>query len=199
MAYSTQHVTNEIRYQILKGGGVGAWRCRISIALSPHHRLSIFVTLPIHGCNFFVWTNLDAHPTSRFGKTVCCIFATPKVDHKNKWESNTNGQILRCWSHCNFVSKIWSDRQHCLQKRHILSHHNWQFLALHMPGFHKNGLSCFEGEREMGFYKHLYYVFMFLCKVDYNSAKFIHAPMHVQWGHVTCVSWHCRAQLLMLG
>ena len=25
--------------------------------------------------------------------------------------------------------------------------------------------------------KHLYYVFEFLCKVDYDSDKFIHAPM----------------------
>ena len=28
------------------------------------------------------------------------------------------------------------------------------------------------------YYKHLYYVFRFLCKVDYESDKFIHAPTY---------------------
>ena len=36
-------------------------------------------------------------------------------------------------------------------------------------------ISFFKKEIEMVYYKDLYYVFRFICKVDENSEKFIHA------------------------
>lgn len=33
-------------------------------------------------------------------------------------------------------------------------------------------------EAKQVYYKHLYYVFGFLCNVDYNDSKFIHAPTY---------------------
>jgi hypothetical protein len=42
---------------------------------------------PIPRIDFYVPLNPDAHPTSRFGKSVRRNLAPSTVDHKNKWES----------------------------------------------------------------------------------------------------------------
>ena len=57
--------------------------------------------------------------------------------------------------------------------------HNWQHPALHMLIFHENVLSCIGKKAKWVYYEHLYYVFRILCKVDYESDKFIHAPTYI--------------------
>jgi hypothetical protein len=54
--------------------------------LSPSHRLSTIAMLSIPRTDFHVPLNSDAHPTSRFGKSVLRNLAPPTVDHKNEWE-----------------------------------------------------------------------------------------------------------------
>jgi hypothetical protein len=56
-------------------------------ALSPRRRFSTIATLPIPRSHFRMPLNPNAHPTFRFGKTVCRNLTTPTTDHKNKWES----------------------------------------------------------------------------------------------------------------
>ena len=84
-------MAREDRYQSLKAGSIGTRRCWVPIAaegaLSPRRRLSTIAMLPIPRADFHVPLNPDAHPTSRFGKSVRRNLAAPTVDHKNKWES----------------------------------------------------------------------------------------------------------------
>ena len=87
-----------------------------------------------------------------------------------------NGQVLCGWSHCHSIPSFWSDNQHCLQGGHLIPCHDWRNLALHIPKLHKNVFSCIGKENEMGNCKHIYYVFRFLCKMDYNTNEFICAP-----------------------
>ena len=47
-----------------------------------------------------------------------------------------------------------------------------------MPWLHKNVSFIFGKKKEMDLLQMSYYVFRFLCKVDYNSDKFIHAPTY---------------------
>ena len=54
---------------------------------SPRRRLSTIAMLPIPWADFHVLLNLDAHPTSRSGKSMRRNLAAPTIDHKNKWES----------------------------------------------------------------------------------------------------------------
>ena len=56
-------------------------------ALSPRHRLFTIVMLPISRKDFYVPLNPNAHPTSRFGKSVRRKLAATIVDHRNKWEN----------------------------------------------------------------------------------------------------------------
>ena len=45
---------------------------------------------------------------------------------------------------------------------------------VHMLELHKDFLSCFGNKGRCVYYKHLYYVFKLLCKVDYDNNNFIH-------------------------
>ena len=58
-----------------------------------------------------------------------------------------------------------------------LVHHNWQLPISHMPGLHENGLSIFEKEKGIVLLQtSLVYILYFLCKVECDIDKFIHAP-----------------------
>ena len=48
------------------------------------------------------------------------------------------------------------------------------------PDFIKMSSQALGKKGKWVYCKHLYYVFRFLCKVDYESDKFIHAPTYMQ-------------------
>ena len=55
---------------------------------------------------------------------------------------------------------------------------NWRHAALHMPGLHEMSSQSLGEKGKWVYCKHLYYVFRILCKMDYDSEKFIHPPMY---------------------
>lgn len=75
-------------------------------AFSPRYRLSTIATVPIPHMDFHVLLNLDVHPTSRFGKTICCNLSTLIADHKNKWETVELMDGYYVVSKLPFMSKI---------------------------------------------------------------------------------------------
>jgi hypothetical protein len=78
--------TNLSRQEVLTLVDVG-FQLQQREVLSPSCRLSTIAILPILRTDFHVPLNPNAHPTSRFGKSVRLNLAPPTVDHKNKWES----------------------------------------------------------------------------------------------------------------
>ena len=56
-------------------------------ASSPCRRLSTTAMLSIPCTDFHVPLTANAHPTSRFGKSVRRNLAAPTIHHRNKWES----------------------------------------------------------------------------------------------------------------
>ena len=124
---------------------------RESEALSPRWRLSTIAIPPILWLNFRASPNLDAHPTSRVGKTLRRNLVAPTIYHKNKWEITRlmNGYYVvgviaiafpRCEVIINIVFKediayhvIISDISHCT-----------------CPNFTKWSSLVFGKEREMG-------------------------------------------------
>ena len=54
------------------------------------------------------------------------------------------------------------------------------------PDFTKMFSQALEKKGKWMYCKHLYYVFRFLCKVDYESDKFIHAPTYT-YNEVMCL------------
>jgi hypothetical protein len=135
--------------------------------------------LPIHRMDFHVPLNPDAHPTSRFGKSVCRNLAPPTVDHKYKWDSAglmdryymvgiTAIPYPRFGVLINIVSKedityrvTIGDMPHCT-----------------CFDFKKMSSQSLGNKEKWVYCKHLYYVFRFLCKLNYDSDKFIHAPTY---------------------
>jgi hypothetical protein len=73
--------------------------------LSPRHRLSTIMTLPILWSHFLMPPSLGDHPTCRFGKIMPRNLATPMAGRKNKWENAT--LMDGFWSRYHFVSKLW--------------------------------------------------------------------------------------------
>jgi len=148
-------------------------------ALSPHRRLSTIATLPNPRSRFHMPPNPDAHPTFRFGKTVCRNPTTSTADHKNKCESAglMDGYFVvgvtaipypRFGVIINLVSKedityrvTIADIPHCI-----------------CPDFTKMSSHALGKKGKWVYCKHLYYVFRFLCNVDYESDKFIHASTY---------------------
>ena len=139
----------------------------------------MITTLPIPQMGFRAPRNPDIHPSSRFGKTVCRNLAILLAEHKNKWESV--GLIYSYYVvgvtaipypgfgvSINIVSK--------------------EDIAYRVTIGDKLQCTCFDftnmstqflGRKGKCVYcKHLYYVLRFLCKVDYNSDKFIHTPTY---------------------
>jgi hypothetical protein len=78
--------TNLSRQEVLALEDVG-FQLQQREVLSHRRRLFIIATLPIPRTDFRVPQKPDAHPTSRFGKTVRRNLGAPTTDHKNKWES----------------------------------------------------------------------------------------------------------------
>ena len=123
--------------------------------------------------------NPDAHPTFKFGKTVRRNPIVPMAYYKNKWESvglmdgyyvvgvtaipyPGYGVIINIASKEDLTYRITiGDIPHCT-----------------CPDFTKMSSQALGKKGKWVYCKHLYYVFRFLCKVDYESDKFIHAPTY---------------------
>ena len=92
LAYSTQHVVGEDRYQSFEGGGVGTWGCWIPIIaeggtftlLDVFNNSDISYTLVAFPCatkpwctpNFYILKDIASHSINIHG-----------ISQKNKWES----------------------------------------------------------------------------------------------------------------
>jgi hypothetical protein len=147
--------------------------------LSPRRRLSTIATLPIPRSHFSIPPNPDAHPTFRFGKTVRRNPTAPLADHKNKWESAglmegyyVVGVTAIPYPGFGVIINIVS--------KHDITYHVTIGDIPHCtcPDFTKMSSHALGKKGKWVYCKHLYYVFRFLCKVDYESDKFIHAPTY---------------------
>jgi hypothetical protein len=170
--------TNFSRQKVLALENVG-FQLQQSGALSPSRRLTTITMLPNPRMDFHVPLNPDAHPASRFGKSMRRNLAPPTVDHKNKWESAglmnryyvvgiTPILYLEFGVLINIVSKedityrvTIGDMPHCT-----------------CFDFNKMSSQSLGNKEKWVYCKHLYYVFRFLCKMNYDSDKFIHAPTY---------------------
>ena len=78
--------TNLSRHEVLALEDAG-FQLQKREVFFPRRMFFTIATLPIPRTDFHAPPNPDAHPTSRFGKTVRCNPTAPMADHKNKWES----------------------------------------------------------------------------------------------------------------
>ena len=78
--------TNISRHEALALEDIG-FQLQQREILSPRQRFSTIAMFPIPRMVFHVPLNPDAHPTSKFGKSMCGNLVALRVDHKNKWES----------------------------------------------------------------------------------------------------------------
>ena len=170
--------TNLSRQEVLALKDVG-FQLQQREVISPRRRLSTIATLPIPQTDFRVPLKLDAHPTSRFGKTVRRNLGALMANHKNKWESvglmdgyYVVGIIAIPYPRFGVLLNIVSndDIKYCVTIADMPHCTCPEFTKISSQSLGKKG--------KWVYCKHLYYVFRFLCKVDYGSDKFIHAPTY---------------------
>jgi hypothetical protein len=151
----------------------------IGKALSPRRRFSTIATLSISRSHFSMSPNPDAHPTFMFGKTMRRNPTAPLADHKNKWESAglmegyyVVGITAISYPGFGVIINIVS--------KHDITYHVTIGDISHCtcPDFTNMSSHALGKKRKWVYCKHLHYVFGFLCKVDYESDKFIHAPTY---------------------
>ena len=168
--------TNLSRHKVLAFEYVG-FQLQQKEVLSPRYRLSTIATLPIYWTDFRVSLDPDAIQVQK--DSVLQSRSTNGRWQKQMRERRTHGRLLCGWSNCHSISKIWSLNQHRLQRGHHISCHNCEHATLYVPWLHENVISVFGKERKMDVLQtSLLCMFRFLCKVDYGSDKFIHAPTY---------------------
>ena len=160
-------------------------------ALSPHRKLSTIATLLIHWLYVHVLTNLDAHPTSMFGKIIRHNLVASRVVHIIKWESVgfldnyyevgvTAIPYPRFKVIINIISK--EDIVYCVTIGDI--HHCTCHDFTKMPS------QALGKERKWVYYKHLYYVCWFYVQGGLRQWQVhLHSNIHLQRGHAA--TWTC--------
>ena len=93
-------------------------------------------------------------------------------------ERRTYEQLVCDWSQHHSISKIWSVNQHHLQERYRIPVTNGNIPHHTCPNFTKMSSQSLGKKGKRVYCKHLYYVFNFFCKVDYDSDKYNHAPTY---------------------
>jgi hypothetical protein len=170
--------TSLSRQEVLALENVG-FQVQQSGALSPSRRLITITMLPIPRMDFHMLLNSDAHPTSRFGKSVRRNLAPPTVDHKNKWESAGLMDIYYVVGITAIPYQGFGVLINIVSKEDI----TYRVTIGDMPH-----CTCFElkkmSSQSLGYkekcsvLQNLYYVLRILCKMNYDSDKFIHAPTY---------------------
>jgi hypothetical protein len=155
----------------------GGFQLQQREAMSPRRRFRSIPNLPIPRSQFRVPADPETHPTQRHGKSVRRSTATASGDHRNKWESaclmdGTYITAVTAIPHpgfgavINLVSK--SDQTYVVSISSFpgCSCPDFKTMETTSLGRHRKWVPC----------KHLYYVFRWLCKMDFNEDSFIHAP-----------------------
>ena len=170
--------TNLLREEILALEDAG-FQLQQREALSPCHRLSTIAFILIPRSCFCMPPNPDAHPTFRFGKTVCRNPTTLVADHKNKWES---AKLMDSYYMVGVTAipiqafKVLIDIFAKEDITYRVTIGNISHCTC--PNVTKMSSHALGKKGKLIYYKHLSYMFRFLCKVDYESDKFIHAPTY---------------------
>ena len=143
-------------------------------SFSPCCRLSKITSLPISWSHFCAPPNLDTNLIS-----TCLKF------QQHQWQfTKTSGRAPTLWtgtmllSDCYFICRIWSSRQHRPKGGQALMCTIGDVPQCTCPDFTKIFSQALKKEGNLVYYKYLYYVFKFLCKVDYDKDKFIHVPIY---------------------
>ena len=132
---------------------------------------------PVPGSYFCVPPNPNVHPNTWFSKAIRRNMAAPLVEHTIKWESALHMDEYYVVG----VTPTPYPRYKCIIS--IVSKEEKTYLVSMVdisqwscPNFAKM-LSLAVGKRVHWVpCKHLYYLFRYLCKIDYATDKLIHAP-----------------------
>ena len=153
--------------------------------LSPRPTLLAIAMLPSPWSHFCMLFNLDVHPTSRNSKTMWRNATTSMANHKNKWENAKSMDAYYvvwvtpipypCFGvTINIVSK--EDNTYRVTIGGIPNAHVWTSPKCQLKLWRKKWMYC----------KHLHYVFICLCKVDFKNNEFIHASTS-KYNKVMCL------------
>ncbi len=115
----------------------------------------------------------------------------------------TDEQLLCHWSHCHFISWIWSVKQHCLQDGHRGLCHSWRHIyrlahALISRKCHVILWKKKVKKKEMGIIQTSLLRVLIYGQCGLQDWQ-VHSgsSLHVQRGHVaTWTCWFCRVRVM---
>ena len=171
MTWPVKFGTNLTRKQVLKLENAG-FQLQQQEALSPRQKFLTQMNIPIPRSRFHVPNDTEAHPSIRIGKKCCRSPHAPTANHKNRWIStghmngyHITGVIVVPHLGCGVGITIVNDKD----KAYLVS--VTTFSQCTCEDF--VGMSSKAASRKWVPSKHLYYVFEYLCKMNYEIDKFI--------------------------
>lgn len=145
--------------------------------LSPRRQFQVSANMPLPRSHFPVPVDPDTHPTTRNGYAIRRSSDAPTSDHRNKWSSA--GLMNNYWITnvtsipypgfgCVISLKSPSETIYCITIT--------DFPGCTCPDFMKMTSETLGKRGQWKYCKHVYYIFRYLCEMDYKVDTFMHAP-----------------------
>ena len=148
-------------------------------AMSPRQMFISSLDMPIPRSQFHVPANPDSHRTIRGSSTIRRSSEAPTAEHRNQWESASfmnNCQVTNVTAipYPGYGIVITLDSGKGNDYYVTIT----DISSCTCPSFVKM-MSGALGKRLQWIYcKHVYYIFRYLCKMDYKVDTFMHAPSY---------------------
>jgi hypothetical protein len=123
--------------------------------------------------------NPDIYPTTQSNKSIWRNANAPTAEHRNKWESTCNikrmvlGVTAFPFPGLEAIISLESGVQSDKKVYQIIISH---FPECTCPDFLNMAMASIGKQGQYVNCKHLYYIFCYFCKMNYENDKFIHSP-----------------------
>ena len=145
--------------------------------LSPRRQFQSCADMPLLRSSFREPEYPDTHPTIRHNISIRRNPEAPTAEHRNKWES----AALMSSCHVTGVIPIPYPGYGCVISLHTGNADIYRITISNLssctcPDFVRMSASSLGKKKQWVYCKHIYYVFRYLCKMDYRTETFMHAP-----------------------
>ena len=148
-------------------------------AMSPRRMFISMLGMPIRGEQFQVPSNLDTHKTIRWNSTIRRNGDAPTPKHRNQWESASH---MNNYQVTNVTAILYPGYRVVIildsGKRKVYYVSITDFPSCTCPLFVKMMSGALGKRLQWIYYKHVYYIFWYLCKMDYKVDTSMHAPSY---------------------
>jgi hypothetical protein len=169
-------VLEEARFQLQQRG-----------VLSPCQQFQVSLDMPLFQSHFFVPADFTLFDTFRHGFAIQRIKDVPTSEQRNKWSSAAlmnNCYVSNFFAipypgwYCVITLVTGKEKSYCITFTNLPSSLCLDFQMIQFEALGKKG--------KWMYCKHVYYILRYLCKLDFQVDKFMHAPSY-SFNEVMCI------------